>query len=157
MSTSETDQFVDGQIAVLGSPSLIQRALRSPEAAAVAKRQPDRVSWISDRLTIQRVGPMTLTVSVHHNNRNEAAVLSNAIADAYLEFLREEEQQRQLELFLFLIELNRYFEQDSGPTMDAEQLRRMQLLASWMDSTLQNLRAPTPTAFGASVMHRASP
>ena len=96
---------VQTQIDLMGSPPILESALRMPEVANLPSvmRQRDKVAWLQKKLKIRRQGDSEiLTVSLSLPQREKPDKIVNAVLEAYFEFYEASLVDRNSQLMAWL-------------------------------------------------------
>jgi hypothetical protein len=115
VSDSEFDSYLRTQMVMLKSHLVFNRALKKPEVAKLpsVKGLHDPIAWLDKSLEVTVVEKTGfLRVSLRGANPEDNAVVVNAVTDAYLEALFEEEHKQQSERLALLREIGDKLEKD---------------------------------------------
>jgi hypothetical protein len=140
VSDSEFDSYLRNQMVMLKSHLVFNRALKKPEITKLpsVKGIHDPIAWLDKSLDVTVVEKTGfLRVSLRGANLEDDAVVVNAVADAYLEALPEEEHKQQSERLMLLREIGDRLEKN----LDAKQMYLRNLAkAKNSNEELSNLR-----------------
>jgi uncharacterized protein involved in exopolysaccharide biosynthesis len=84
--------YISTQIALLRSPTVIDKALASPEVARleVVSKQRDKRAWLTRKLHVKRIRDSELVkIGIKTNSAEASEYIVNAVVDAYFTFKME--------------------------------------------------------------------